>query len=89
VALDLNATYTPAQAAEALNVSEKWAARYRDRAIRQGLVKEQGKQGSGLLLGSDYRLICRKFYQAYEDGVRWHCFNRQREREGLGTVGEV
>ncbi len=74
-------TYNTKQAAAALNIDEGWTITWRDRAIKQGLVKEQGKAGSGLLLGRDYITICRKFWQAYEDGVRWYHFNLQRMRE--------
>jgi hypothetical protein len=89
MAIELNAEYDTREASAALNVSEEWTIKWRDRALRQGLVVEQGRHGSGILLGRDYITICRKFWQAYEDGVRWHGFNMQREREGLGTVSEV
>ncbi len=89
MAIEVTKTYDTKQAAAALNIDENWTITWRDRAIKQGLVKEQGKVGSGLLLGRDYILICRKFWQAYEEGVRWYHFNLQRARERGLPMDEV
>jgi hypothetical protein len=81
MAIEPTKTYDTKEAAAALNINEGWTITWRNRAIKQGLVKEQGKVGSGLLLGRDYITICRMFWQSYEEGVRWHHFNLQRARE--------
>ncbi len=81
MAINPSEEYSTKAAAAALNVSEEFTITWRDRALKQGLVTELGKKGSGLLLGRDYITICRKFWAQYEDAVHWHAFARVRARE--------
>lgn len=89
MAINPTETYNAKTGAVALNVSGAWVAKWIARGVQRGLIVEQGPKGSGEVLGRDLIAICRKFYQDYEDAVRWNAFNKQREREGLGIVGEL
>jgi hypothetical protein len=88
MAINPTEVYNAKTGAVALNTSEAWVSKWIARGVQRGLIVEQGKKGSGEVLGSALILICRKFFQDYEDSVRWYHFNKQREREGLGLVSE-
>ncbi len=90
MAINPTETYNAKSGAVALNTSEEWVAKWIARGVQRGLFAEQGRKGSGEVLGRDLITICRKFFADYESEVRWNAFNKQRARErGLPIDEEV